>query len=91
MKESIRNIFSLDFIVHPEKTLFSPTRTLEFFGFAINSSTMTICPMQTKKPAIHDLCLIVLNTREIKLRFLAKILGKFLSRFIGAPLGKLHY
>ena len=30
-------------------------------------------------------------TRKIKIRFPAKILGKFSSSFIGAPLGKLNY
>ena len=49
MKEISRNFFSLDFIVHPEKTLFSPTETLEFLGFVINSSTMTVCFMESKK------------------------------------------
>ena len=52
---------------------------------------MTVCFTESKKQAIHDLCLTTLNKIEVKLRFLAKILGKFSSSFIGAPLGKLHY
>ena len=91
MKEIIRNLFSLGFIIHPEKSLFSPTQTLEFLGFVINSSTMTIRLTESKKQAVHDLCLTALNLRKIKIRFLAKILGKFSSSLIGAPLGKLHY
>ena len=89
MKEIIRNLFSLDFVIHPEKILFSPTQTLEFL--VINSSTMTICLTDSRTQAIYDLCLTTLNTRKMKIRFLAKILGKFSSSFIGAPLGKLHY
>ena len=42
MKEVNRNLFSLSFIVHPGKTLFSPTETLELLRFVINSSTMTV-------------------------------------------------
>ena len=91
MKEIIRNLFSLDFVIHPEKTLFSPTQTLEFLGFVINSSTMTVRLTDSRTQAIYDLCLTVLNTRKMKIRFPAKILGKFSSSFIGAPLGKLHY
>ena len=91
MKEIIRNLFSLGFIVDPEKTVFSPTQTLEFHGFVINSSTMIACLTKSKKQAIHDLHLTALNSREIKMRFLAKILGKFSSSFIGDPLGKLYY
>ena len=90
-KEIIRNLFSLGFIVYPEKTLFSPTQTVEFLGFVRNSATMTVCLTESQNQAVHDLCLTKLNTREIKIRFLTKILGKFSSRFIGAPLGKLLY
>ena len=59
-KEIIRNLFSLGFIIHPEKSLFSPTQTLEFLVFVINSSTMTISLTESKKQAVHDLCLTVL-------------------------------
>ena len=52
---------------------------------------MTTRLTESKKQAVHDLCLTALNLRKIKIRFLAKILGKFSSSLIGAPLGKLHY
>ena len=77
MKEIIRNLFSLGFIIHPEKTLFSLTQTLEFLGFVINSSTMTIRLTESKKQAVHDLCLTALNTRKIKISFLAKYWASF--------------
>ena len=83
MKEIIRNPFSLEFIVHPEKTLFSPTQTLKFLGFIIHSSTTTFCLIQFKNQVVNDLCLSTLNKREIKIRFLVKRLGKFSSSFIG--------
>lgn len=73
MKEIIRNLFSLGFIIYPEKTLFTSTQALELLRFVINSSTMTICLTQSKKEAILDLCLTASNTRKIKIRFLAKI------------------
>lgn len=91
MKEIIRNLFSLGFIIYPEKTLFTSTQALELLRFVINSSTMTICFMEPKKQAIHNFCLTALNIGEIKTRFLANILGKFSSNFIGAPQGlKVH-
>ena len=52
---------------------------------------MTIRLTESKKQVAHDLCLTASNTIKIKIRFLAKLLGKFSSSFIGAPLGKLHY
>ena len=52
---------------------------------------MTVCFTESQKQAIHDLCLTTLNKIEVKLKFLAKILGKFSSSFSGAPLGKLRY
>ena len=91
MNEIIRNIFSLGFIVHTEKTISSLTQTLEFLGFVINSSTMTVCLMDSKKQAIHDFFLTALNKIKIKIRFLGKIPRKFSGSFIGAPLSKLHY
>ena len=43
MKEIIRKLFSLGLVIHPEKSLFTPTRELEFLGFKINSITLTVC------------------------------------------------
>ena len=77
MKEIVKSLFSLGFIVQPEKSSFSPTQTIKFLGFVINSCTKAVCLMESKKQAVHDLFLTALNTREIKIRFLATILGKF--------------
>ena len=47
---------SLWFVVHPDKSIFVPARTIEYFGFVINSQSMSIYLTQNKKVSIKQLC-----------------------------------
>ena len=52
---------------------------------------MTVRLAVEKKQVILELCKLVLNTKKIKIRIVAKLLGKFTSSFIGVKFGRLHY
>ena len=42
VKRCVKVLDSPGFIVHPEKSVFAPTKCMEYIGFIINSENMTI-------------------------------------------------
>ena len=82
---------SLGFIIHPEESLFVPTRFIEYLGFVLNSQPMTISLSDVKKEKIKLLCSEILEDECPKIRTIAKLLGKFTSSFPAVQFGKLHY
>ena len=82
---------SLGFIIHPEKSLFVPTRCIEYLGFVLNSQSMTISLSDVKKEKIKLLCSEILEEECPKIRTIAKLLGKFTSSFPAVQFEKLHY
>ena len=88
----IKTLDELGFVIHPDKSVFTPSQEIEYLGFVIDSRDMTVTLTQAKKQTIAILCDEVLkNHQHITIRTLAKLLGKFSSSFIAVPLGKLHY
>ena len=81
----------LGFVVHPEKSVFTPTQVLEYLGFIINSLEMTVRLTPTKSQGIIKLCHQVLNSPVCTIREVAQLLGKFTSSFPAVQFGKLHY
>ena len=49
VKRCVEVLDSLRFIVHPEKSVFVPTKCIEYLGFIINSENMTISLSDRKK------------------------------------------
>ena len=45
---------SLGFILHPEKSIFEPSQTIEFLGFIINSAEMSLrlTPLKENKSSL---------------------------------------
>ena len=48
---------SLGFVIHPNKSIFTPTTRIEFLGCIIESITMTVELTVGKKEKIHHLCI----------------------------------
>ena len=82
---------SLGFVIHPQKSTFIPTNSLEFLGVIIDSVKMSITLTEAKKITIISLCHEVLNSEQVTIRKIAQLGGKFSSSFIAVPEGKLHY
>ena len=91
IKCSINLLESLGFIIHPEKSLFVPTRCIEYLGFVLNSQSMTISLSDVKKEKMKLLCSEILEDECPKIRTIAKLLRKFTSSFAVVQFGKLHY
>ena len=82
---------SLGFVVHPNKSIFVPARSIEYLGFVIDSQLMTISLTQKKKASIKQLCQEVLQEEFLIIRKVPKLLGKFTSSFPAVRFGPLHY
>ena len=83
---------SLGFFINYEKSDMNPSKVMEFLGYIINTSDMTLQLTMKKKNKILSLCDHVLKTKKrIQIRTVAKLLGKMTSSFPGVKYGPLHY
>ena len=53
--EEVKLLQSLEFTIHPEKSMVKPTQKLTFLGLALNSKTMTLTLADNKKGKIIKL------------------------------------
>ena len=91
-KTIINTFRNLEFTVHPEpRSSFYLTQQTEFLVFEINSISMTITLINTKKEMLKLFCTNILNSRTPKIRTVASLLGKITSAFPAAKFGRLHY
>ena len=72
---------SLGFVVHPNKSIFIPARSIEYLDFVIDSQSVNISLTQKKKACIKQLCHEVLQEEFLITRKIARLLGKFTSSF----------
>ena len=52
---------------------------------------MTSRLTEDKKKSIFDTCEYILSLKTVKIRTIAKLIGKFTSSFVGVKFGPLHY
>lgn len=91
ISKTVQVLTSLGFVIHPTKSKFLPSKTIEYLGFIIDSEKMIVSLTMPKKDSIFLLCNEILGSKYISIRTVAKLLGKFSSSFIGVKMGKLHY
>ena len=98
MEECQRNItdtaclFSrLGFYIHPTKSVLTPSHTLTFLGFILNSLEITVSPTQEKIQKTTGACSDLLNMVNPSIFEVAKVIGILVSNFPGVELGPLHY
>eukprot|EP00794_Sanderia_malayensis_P002708 gene2708-3130_t len=82
---------SLGFVIHPEKSNFTPATVIEYLGFSIDAINQTIQLTDFKKNKTEDLCQHVLSAKTLSIRQVAKLLGTLTSAFPGVKFGPLHY
>ena len=89
-------LMSLGFVIHPSKSEFIPSKTIEYLGFVINTEDMTIRLTNANNIVIFNLCTSLWSTRSwstnsCPIRDVAKLLGKFSGSLIDVKMGALHY
>ena len=81
----------LGFYIHPTKSVLTPSHTLTFLGFILNSLEMTVSPTQEKIQKTTGACSDLLNMVNPPIFEVAKVIGILVSNFPGVELGPLHY
>ena len=89
--DTIAMYTKLGFYIHPGKSHLNPTQEITYFGFVLNSITMSIKLTTEKASTIKIECEFALQVRKITIRQVARILGLLVSCFPGVMWGPLHY
>ena len=70
---------NLGFTVNMKKSVFMPSRTIEFWGFIIDSEKMIIYPTERKRINIQQLCATAMRSLQMSIRSLAELIGKLVA------------
>ena len=81
----------LGLTTHPEKSHLIPTQEITFLGFIINSKTMKIKLTEEKMTSIFEECQNALHSTSLKIRDVAKVIGKIIATFPAVKYGPLHF
>lgn len=82
---------SLGFIIHPEKSNFTPVQEIRYLGFIVNSIDMTVKLPVDKAKDIKDACVHLMTDLKPSIRQVARVIGKLVSAFPGVQYGQLYY
>ena len=91
IQATISLLRSLGFTIHADKSILEPTQQIEFLGFIIDSSQMTIKLSEKKTNVLKNKIKSFLAHQKRTIRELASVIGYLISCFPAEPLGKLHY
>ena len=91
VKSSLSLFRSLGFVVHPEKSVLTPSRQITYLGFIINSENMTVVATDEKKQKIMKTATKLLTEGSSTVRELAQFIGQVVACFAGVKFGPLWY
>lgn len=89
--ETVCLMTKLGFMVHPEKSIFIPTKKILFLGNMIDSEQMIVYLPDDKKERIIEECSLLVTKESAKIRDVAKVIGIIVSSFSAVEFGKLWY
>ena len=91
--DTVKILDILDFVVHPEKSLFIPTQKLVFLGFILDSVSMITYLTPEKAIKLKQAATDLFNCKSPTIREVAKVLGLIhvVSIFPGVAYGPFHY
>ena len=75
VRDTVKLLQSLGFIVHPEKSVFEPTQRIQYIGVIIDSQSMTVRLTPKKVADIIACCSKAMKKESLTLREMAKIIG----------------
>ena len=91
VKSSLSLFRSLGFVVHPEKSVLTPSRQITYLGFIINSKNMTVVATDEKKQKIMKTATKLLTEGSSLVREQAQFIGQVIACFAGVKFGPLWY
>ena len=94
-KEAVRDavmiLDKLGFTIHPEKSRFEPDQEIEFLGFVMNSTKMTISISQAKSEKIRAACRRLLEENRPSIRMLSEVIGQLVAAEQGNKYAPIFY
>ena len=72
---SIKLLNSLEFIIHPDKSIFLPKQEITFLGFNINSQKMGITLIDTKNKTLKGYYSEMLHKNNQTIRYVEEVLA----------------
>lgn len=81
----------LGFTIHPAKSMFQPSQSIEFLGFNLDSVAMTVSLTPRKAEQLAESCSKLLNTHAVSIRHLAEVIGKLVAAQPGVWVAPLFY
>ena len=86
------SLFSnLGFWVHEQKSVFTPSPTIEFLGFVLNSVNMTVCLTTSKKDKVKQSRLRLLSQSQHTIRAVSEVIGVLVTSFPGVEMRPIYY
>ena len=77
--------------MHPQKSVFEPTKTIQYLGVVINSETMKVHLTSERKSNLKAGCIRLLRKDQCSIRDLAQVIGMIVASFPAVKHGPLHY
>lgn len=82
----------LGFVIHPSKSVFIPSKEIQYLGVILNSETMTVRLTKQRADSIKADCMHLLkNGQRVTIRQTAKVIGKIVASFQAVKYGPLYY
>ena len=82
---------ALGFNINRKKSVLTPTQSLEFLGFILNSVNMTITLTTRRKSNIEEVCTKLLMKTSLKIRFVSSAIGMIIAALPAVKHGALHH
>ena len=90
VRATVSLLQALGFNINERKSVLTPTQSLEFLGFIISSTAMTLTLTPRQKPNIVVCTKVLLHTRQ-KIRFVSSVIGMLIAALPAVRHGALHY
>ena len=84
-------LISLGFKIHPTKSVLTPTQTLVFWGYEINTVNMTVKPTTGKIAKFIEASDHILNKPSTSIREVASLVGLMVDYTKGVQYAAAHY
>lgn len=91
IKDTIDLLQKLGFCINAEKSVLTPTRTIEYLGNVIDTNSMTITLPERRRHKIIQACRNLLGKSKDRIREVARVTGLLVAATPAVELGKLHY
>lgn len=80
----------LGFIIHPDKSKLTPSTTMDYLGFTIDSVHMSVTLPKGKAADLTDACNNIIVISEPSIRQVARVIDRIVTAFPGTQFGHLH-